>query len=247
VITGRLLIAIILSKRTKESKELMDDLNCDLGMLNNTYRQFKTINKLFSCWNIIYHFFLKPRMKSRDQVYLLLDIGFGGGDIPIQLAKWAKADGINLQVTAIEIDQRALDYIKTIQVPSNVSFRRATTTDLLNENKSFDFVINNNTCHHWAEKELHIMMENARKLCRNLIVFNDIERGDLAFVFYTVIAKLFFHHSFIYYDGRFSIKRSYTKSELKEITPVNWTIKRLFPYRLLLIHEPNGCRKNSKI
>lgn len=215
----------------------MDDPDCDLDLLNNTYRQFRMINALFSNWYILYHFYLKPRMKKRAHSYSLLDIGFGGGDIPIQIAKWATADGFNLQVTGIEIDPRAIDYVNNIHVPPNVSFRLASPGDLLDENRTFDFIINNNTLHHLTEEELHTMMADASKLCRNLIIFCDIERGDLAWFFFTMVSKLFFHRSFISYDGRLSIRRSYTKRELQKIIPIDWFVKRLFPYRLLLLYE----------
>jgi len=225
----------------------MDDPDCDLDLLNNTYRQFRMINALFSNWYIVYRFYLKPRMQKGVHRYSLLDIGFGGGDIPIQLAKWAAADGFNLHVTGIEIEPRALDYVNSIQVPSNVSFRLASMGELLDENSAFDFIINNNTLHHLTEEKLRIMMADARKLCKNLIMFCDIERGDLAWLFFTVISKLFFHHSFISHDGMLSIRRCYTKRELQNIIPGDWFVKRLFPYRLLLMHEPKQNEKNDEI
>jgi 2-polyprenyl-3-methyl-5-hydroxy-6-metoxy-1,4-benzoquinol methylase len=225
----------------------MDDPDCDLELLNNTYRQFRMINTLFSNWHILYHFYLKPRMQKKGHTYSLLDIGFGGGDIPIQLAKRARADGFNLDVTGIDVDPRALDYVTTIRVPSNVSFRHASMNDLLNENRTFDFIITNNTIHHLAEKELHALMIDSIKLCRNLILFNDIERGDLAWLFFTAISTLFFRRSFASYDGRLSIQRSYTKGELQKIIPKDWFVKRLFPYRLLLLYEIKQIGKNDEI
>lgn len=225
----------------------MDDPDCDLDLLNNTYRQFRMINALFSNWYIVYRFYLKPRMQKRGNRYSLLDIGFGGGDIPIQLAKWAAADGFNLHVTGIEIDPRAFDYVNNMQVPSNVSFQLASPADLLDENRAFDFIINNNTLHHLTEEKLRIMMADARKLCKNLIMFCDIERGDLAWLFFTVVSKLFFHRSFISHDGMLSIRRCYTKRELQNILPEGWIVKRLFPYRLLLMYEPEKNEKNDEI
>ena len=186
-------------------------------------------------------------MKNKVRSYSLLDIGFGGGDIPIQIAKWAKADGFDLHVTGIDIDLRALDYVNSIHVPSNVFFRHASTDDLLNENQKFDFIINNNTIHHLTKEELYTMMAHSSKICENMVLFCDIERGDLAWFFYMLISKLFFHNSFASYDGLLSIKRSYTKRELQKVIPTDWFVKRLFPYRLLLLYEPKQNGKNDEI
>jgi len=242
----RQFIAIILARRNKRLKELMDDPNCDLDLLNNTYRQFRMINTLFSNWFILYNFYLKPRMRKRGRRYSLLDIGFGGGDIPIRIAEWAAADGFKLDVTGIDIDPRALDYVNTIQMPPNVFFRHASTGDLLDENRRFDFIINNNTIHHLTDEKLHTMMAHSTKLCRGLVLFCDIERGDLAWLFFTVISKLLFRNSFASYDGRLSIQRSYTKRELQRVIPQDWFVKRIFPYRLLLLYKPHWNKNNNE-
>jgi 2-polyprenyl-3-methyl-5-hydroxy-6-metoxy-1,4-benzoquinol methylase len=160
----RWLIPFFLPKRIRKVKELMDYPDCDIEKLFNTYRQFRYSNVLFAGWYILYKFFLKPRMRDRLRTYSLLDIGFGGGDIPVQLARWANADGIDLHVTGIEIDRRALDYVKTIPVPSNAMFRVGTTSDLLNENMSFDFIISNHMYHHLSERELLKVMDDARRM-----------------------------------------------------------------------------------
>ena len=218
----------------------MDYPDCDSGMLFNTYRQFRYSNVLFAGWYILYKFFMKPRMQDRGRFYSLLDIGFGGGDIPVQLAKWAKADGIDLHITGIEIDGRALEYVKTIPVPQNIFFRIATTADLLNENRSFDFIISNHMYHHLSETELLNMIGDVSRMCRNMVIFNDLERGDLSYGFYAVFSWLFLRKSYMFHDGLLSIKRSYRKRELQDILPSDWKVSRLIPFRLLLLHEPNG-------
>jgi len=230
-------MALILSNRAAAVTERMDAPDCDDALLYNTYVQFRTINILLSGWRYIYLRHLKPRMTKASGDYTLLDIGFGGGDIPFYLALWAEKDGFNLHVTGIEKDPRACAFAKGYYRHQNLSYRCAALSDMVDEGLCFDFVINNNTVHHLPENELQRMLADTETICTRYALFNDIERGDFAYGAYAILSGLFYRKSYICHDGKLSIKRSYTKKELSAITPKGWVVKRLLPYRLLLIHE----------
>lgn len=226
---------IFLSERQPELVEIMDRENCNPVLLQNTYRQFSTINLLLSQWKIIYKTEIKPLMNTSTS-YSLLDIGFGGGDVPIKLSEWAEKDGFNLQITAIEIDRRAFEYALTLQKPDSVTFLHCSSAELMADNRKFDFVISNHLLHH-LNKLTDQVMEEAKSLARKKVVFNDIERSDVGYLLFTIFARLIFRKSFITADGLTSIKRSYTYKELKQVAPEGWKVKRIFPFRLLLIFE----------
>ena len=227
---------IFLRHRKPELKEMMDDPNCDSEKLTNTYRQFKRINKLLSKWDIIYKKEIRPVLKNQNGVGSLLDIGFGGGDISIQLSELAAKDGYRLEITSIEADRRSFEYIQTQHTPSNIHFRHLLSSDLINENASFDFVISNHLLHHLSRKEFKDICAEAEQLASKKVIFNDIERNDIAYILFTIFSKIMFKNSFISYDGRVSIKRSYTLEELTSVAPEHWTVSRLFPFRLKLIY-----------
>lgn len=233
-------MVLFLKERERFKEEKMDDPNCDKVMLDNTYRQFVTVNRILSGWRRIYLRYFKPRM-SVGQHYSVLDIGAGAGDIPLALIAWAKADGFQLSITAIDPDPRAFDYMQSLELPASISSKCCSTFDLIETGKRFDFVISNSVLHHIPEAELCDFLESSQKLADALVLHNDIVRDDLAYVLFTVISKLIFHNSFVSEDGSLSIRRSFIKSELKEYLPKDWRIDSLFPYRHLLIHE-TGAR-----
>ena len=105
-----------LSKRQPDLIEFMDREDCDPVLLENTYRQFATINLLLSQWKRIYTNELLPMMQE-GITYTLLDIGFGGGDVPIRLAEWAEKDGLDLIITAIDTDKRAYNFAQSCVAP----------------------------------------------------------------------------------------------------------------------------------
>lgn len=226
-------MALFLSQRDTESQERMDDPNCDLQELENTYRQFSIINALISQWYRIYKSEIRPFLHHNEPI-TMLDIGFGGGDIPIKIAQWAKDDGFDLHITAIDPDPRAFNYIQQLDRTQNVEFIQCGISDLDPEQQQFNFVISNHLIHHLSKEELPDFMSLAKKLSTTAVLFNDICRSDWAYLFFNIFARPIFRSSFITEDGLTSIKRSYTFDELLELTSTDWQVESLFPFRLLL-------------
>lgn len=228
---------VILSERNADLVEFMDRDDCDLELLENTYQQFSVINSLISGWKGIYQKEIKPLLR-KGEITTLLDIGFGGGDIPQKLSKWAKEDGYKLQLTAIETDERAVQYVeKSGQKSESVSFRHCASGDLVEEGRIYDIVISNHLIHHLSDAELLRLLQEAEQLARQKVIFSDIERSDIGFALFSGIAEVLFRNSYIVKDGRISIRRSFTQAELASLVPENWTVKRQFPFRLQLNHE----------
>jgi 2-polyprenyl-3-methyl-5-hydroxy-6-metoxy-1,4-benzoquinol methylase len=229
-----------LSDRDTESTERMDNPDCDRDALFNTYQQFATINGLVSGWKQIYNTRLKPLSSGKERTFTLLDIGFGGGDIPINLAKWFARDGISVQITGLETDPRALEFIERCSIPDNVFFEHRSSSDVLEEGRRFDAVISNHLLHHLSHNKLIRLLVEAQQLSKRIVLFNDLERSDLGYALFNIFSRPVFRSSFITHDGLKSIKRSYTLQELRSRVPENWEVERLFPFRLLLSYKHEG-------
>lgn len=210
----------------------MSDPNCNLQALNNTYGYFPLINKLVAGWRRIYEHHIRP-LEPRT----LLDIGCGGGDVALTLARWAQADGLALELTAIDPDPRALNYAKEHSCLENISFQRAFSADLVQDERHFDIVVSNHLLHHLSPTELKNLCKDSERLAKRKVIHNDICRSDLAYLGFTLTTP-FFRNSFITHDGLVSIQRSFTRNELRQLVPEPWRVEALFPYRNLLLLEP---------
>lgn len=222
-----------LKVRDPDATELMDDPAADERLLFNTYRQFAAINRLYSRWRTIYRGRLRPQL-SETEPRTLLDIGFGGGDIPRALARWARADGLCLQILAIDPDPRALRFARNLE-PHGVEFAGHSTSDLLAAGRSFDFVVSNAVLHHLSPLVLREVLEGVSRLTRRTAIMNDIVRSRVAYAFFGLVTPLFFRDSFTYRDGLTSIRRCYRPRELREMVPPGWRVETMFPYRQLAI------------
>lgn len=226
---------LILSKREPHLVEEMDKPDCDRTKLFNTYRQFQSINRLVSRWKVIYKQFIKPSL-SFEKENTLLDIGYGGGDLPLFLHHLATNDGFRLSITGIETDSRAVQFVDSLIIPKNISLEYASTTDLIKQNRQFDIVLSNHLLHHQQNDQLITLLNEATRLSRARVIFNDIERGDVAWLLFRFL-RPFYHNSFITKDGLLSIRRSFTKSEIERIIPTGWSVRRVFPYRLVITFD----------
>lgn len=215
----------------------MDQPDCDSDLLFNTYRQFRTINRLISGWQRIYKNQIHPIFQAHSKTYSLLDIGCGGGDIIKLLDRLAKKDEVELQITGIEPDERAIQFLSDQKWPANISFIKASSYDLVEEDRSFDIVISNHLVHHLKQPELKMICEHAEKLSSKKVIFNDIERSDIGYALFKIAATPLFRNSFIVEDGLTSIKRSFRRDELQKALPNGWAVQRQIPFRLLAIYE----------
>lgn len=228
---------VFLSRRDTNSRELMDNPDCAIEELNNTYRQFKVINALICRWRQVYRKEIKPRFYDLSKSYSILDIGFGGGDIPLKLARWASEDNISLHITGIETDIRAYEFASSLKIPDNVTYLFKSSTELLDTGEKYDIVISNHLLHHLDNEAFLTVLSEARQLSKKTVLFNDIERSDIGYMLFNILSRPVFSSSFITSDGLTSIKRSYTFNELKQAVPPGWNVQRLFPYRLLLSYH----------
>jgi len=219
--------------------EEMDDPSSDVIKLENTYRQFSRINQILSRWKLVYKKYLKPIMKESSSP-TLLDIGFGGGDVVLSILGWARKDGIDLKITGIETDQRAIDFVnKNVFQDSNLDFKFASVEDLIKDNLVFDIVISNHVLHHLPTSEIKTFLGNSSQLARKLVLHNDLERSMLAYyLFYP--SKLIFKNSYIFEDGLSSIKRAFTPAELEKIGGLTWKVKKVFPFRQVVYQFNNN-------
>jgi 2-polyprenyl-3-methyl-5-hydroxy-6-metoxy-1,4-benzoquinol methylase len=230
-------MAFDLTSRAEHLREIMDDPDCDRGDLFRAFRQFELINGLLVGWRGCYARWIRPRLRP-GRTSTLLDIGFGGGDIPRALSKWARRDGFRLDVTAIERDRRALEFVSDLPSAQGVTYRFASTQDLLGEGRDFDFVVTNNLLHHLTAPELVDFRDQVEALTRRVAIMNDIERSRVGSTLFRLLAPLVFRDSIAVPDGLTSIRRSFTRSELARALGPAWQVRSEPVFRLIATFTP---------
>ncbi|GAB2580414.1 methyltransferase domain-containing protein [Microlunatus antarcticus] len=223
-----------LARRETSAVELMDDPACDLTRLERTYAQFAVVNRLVSGWRRLYIATLRPVLAASPRP-TLLDVGFGGGDVARCLDRWARRDGLDLAVTAIDPDPRAAAFVDR-RPSGDVTFRRASSADLVAEGRRYDVVVSNHLLHHLDPVALQALLADSERLAGRLALHSDLSRSRLAHRAYGVVTRPLARSSFLHDDGLLSIRRSYRPAELADVRP-GWSARALGPFRLLLRHD----------
>ncbi len=241
----------LLGQREPHLIEQMDAEDADCKQLEQTYADFYTLNRLISQWNRVYINYIRPQAKEiqkEGKVFKVCDVGCGGGDIAFFIFKWLKKDGINAHIIGIDIDDRAIAWAKANRIVSagtdyinkkksvGLFFECISTTELIRREHKVDLVINNHVLHHIPFEEINSFLNECATLGTKVIC-NDLERSSLAYTLFSLALPLRSRSSFIYEDGRISLKKSFRKKELEELSLIGWRVHRLFPFRLLLIYE----------
>jgi 2-polyprenyl-3-methyl-5-hydroxy-6-metoxy-1,4-benzoquinol methylase len=221
-----------LSIRAEDLHESMNDPNCSREKLFKTYREFTLTNRLLAGWRRCYASLIRPHLRVGEES-TLLDIGFGGGDIPRALAAWARRDGFQLEITGIEQDARALEYVSTLPKRGGVTFRKASLDDLLREKLMFDFVISNHVLHELTNREVGVFRNQVEALTRRFSIMNDIARSSPGYLLFAGTVPLFMRNSFSAADGLISIRRSFTRHELQSALGPRWRVRNAAWFRLI--------------
>ncbi|WP_423918962.1 class I SAM-dependent methyltransferase [Frigoribacterium sp. 2-23] len=231
-------MTVDLARRATGLVELMDDPDCDLAALRRTYAVFPVVNALVAGWRRVYTTRLRPLLDP-DRETRLLDLGSGGGDVARSLARWAARDGLRLSVTGADPDERAHDFA-TSRPAAGVTYRRASSDELVAAGDEFDVVVSNHVLHHLDDGARAAVLRDSELLAGRLVVHNDIRRSRVAYAAYRVGTLPLARSSFVHVDGLRSIRRSYTVDELGVVAPEGWRVETLAPFRVLLTWTAAG-------
>ena len=231
-----------LTVRAAGARELMDDPAADRGMLARTYRRFALVNRLVSRPGLLFRRDVRPRARSGRA--RILDIGAGGGDLCRFLAARLRRHGLPAEITALDPDERAIEWARAHDDGAGIRYVRGTTSDLVRAGEMFDVVFSNHLLHHLGDDERAVLLVDSVLLTAEdgVAVHRDIARSRAAHLLFAAATLPFEKNllagSFIRADGLTSIRRSWTVAELRAAAPRGWTVRGGVPARLELRWEP---------
>ncbi|RZS57780.1 methyltransferase family protein [Microcella putealis] len=219
-----------LRHRADDAHELMDAPDCDPVRLEHTFRRFALVNAIVSDIDGMLARDIAPVASARpgSRPVRLLDVGTGGADVPRALIARARRRGIDLEVVAIDPDERAIAFARSQPRVDGLTLRVAHTGDLIAEGERFDVVMSNHVVHHLDAQGLGVLLADSERLVApgGVVVHRDLARSRLGYVAFAVgtalVHPFLLRGSFIRPDGLTSIRRSHTVAELAAAAPDGW-------------------------
>ncbi|MFJ5143608.1 methyltransferase domain-containing protein [Curtobacterium sp. NPDC088465] len=227
--------AVDLRQRDTVLQELMDDPGCDPRVLDLTFRRFAVVNALVSGWRAVWRTHVVPALPPSGRARVL-DLGCGGGDLARSLVRWAGSDGLSLEVVGVDPDDRAIAAARR-STARGVTFRQASSTDLVAAGERFDVVVSNHVLHHLDDDARAAFLSDSEQLATGRSLHSDIRRSRQAYRAYALASPLVSAGTFVRVDGLRSIRRSFTVPELQEALPAGWRAERAAPHRVLAVRD----------
>ena len=195
--------------RRRVTAELLDD---DLGSpveLSAALNDLRHINQWFGGVRASTLLLKQVAERSRTQRLSLLEVGAGGGDVPLAARQKLEQQGIALEVTLLD---RASTHLPRNGTP-------AIAGDALRlpfRDGSFDVVSCCLLAHHFEPDTLQAFAREGLRVARRAVIINDLARSRLHLALVYLGLPLF-RSRITWHDAPASVRRAYTAAELRTI------------------------------
>jgi 2-polyprenyl-3-methyl-5-hydroxy-6-metoxy-1,4-benzoquinol methylase len=227
-------------KNRSYTPELLDADSIPSNDLFQNLKELNTINTLLGGHAVSLRG-LKQFNLKKDTTYHILDIGCGGGDNLIYLAKWARKEGLNLQFTGVDLKADCLAYAKDqCKEFPEITFIHGDYRDLENMGKKYDICFSALFCHHFTEVDLRTLIRTQEKLSALGYFINDLHRHYLAYISIKFLSKMFSKSYLVKNDAPLSVQRAFKKIDFSAFLPVNnqnLSIQWAWAFRWLVVYK----------
>lgn len=221
--------------------ELMDDPDCDRTRLARTYRELALINRTLSRMRALLDRFVLGDVAERRQHATIVEVGCGGGDVLRWLAQQARQRRLDVTLIGVDTDARALATARTNLADfPEASVQELPLQQLQTLQPTADYVFCNHVLHHIPPEGIVTALTTLRQSARRRVLVNDLQRSAFSYAAYTALAGALFHRSFTYHDGRLSIRKGFTQTELHQLVhnsgyPEQTQVATAFPGRVYVV------------
>jgi len=203
-------------KQRSQEEEIMDDLDISGPVIAQTLRELNTINKWLGGNQISVRAFEKMARGKRE--IKVADLGCGGGDIMVAMARVSRKAGQQARFTGIDANAHIVDYAQkhTAEFPEvDYQVVNIFSDDFISQ--SFDIIHCCLFTHHFTSEELVTLFRQFRKQARVGVIINDLHRHPLAYGSIKVLTNLFSRSHMVRHDAAVSVARGFKRCELEDI------------------------------
>lgn len=203
-------------EQRSEELEIMDDLSISGPVIAQTLRELNTINRRLGGNQISISAF--KRLTKTSSSILVADLGCGGGDIMVEMARWSRKKKKKARFIGIDANPHIIQYAQ-----DNTSQFDEITYQPINifseefKNQTFDIIHCCLFLHHFTSEELATLFKQFKTQARMGVIVNDLHRHPLAYWSIKMLTTLFSKSTMVRNDASISVARGFKKEELLEI------------------------------
>ncbi len=192
------------------TKELLDEENIPKAALYQNLKELDTINNLLGGYNITFNALKK--VLNKNNKYVLVDIGSGGGDTLKRIFNWNKKANYKLKLIGIDLKQDCVDYAENNNPNAVIQFICDDYKNFKTHVPQIDIIHACLFCHHLSEREI-IELVQFTQLNNCTLIINDLERNPIAYYSIKFLTKIFSKSYLVKNDAPLSVRRGFKKKE----------------------------------
>ena len=187
----------------------------------------------------------------------IVDVAGGDGAFARRLRAWAGGDGREPRVTVVDLNPIALAAARDgtgadVESSAGVSAVSADALALPFGDRSIDLVHCSCFFHHLSTAGARDLLSEMCRVSRRLVIVNDLVRSRIATASIWALTRTLVDNQLVRADGPLSVLKSFVPEELMAIGHAvglserpgfRWSIRRGFPYRMLLV----GARVDARV
>jgi SAM-dependent methyltransferase len=148
----------------------------------------------------------------------VLDVATGSADIPVSIVGWARKRGLDVRVTAVDINPLVVEAARrNAATYPEISLAAADGLTLPFSDSSFDVVICAKALHHFTDEDAGALVRELGRVSGLGYLVMDIRRSWVAFVLIYLLTRFLTRNRLTRYDGPLSVLRSFTVDEMARI------------------------------
>lgn len=224
--------------------ELMDDLTLATDALRQNLDELETINTWLGGYQPVLNALalLRPRF-PRGRPLRLADLGSGGGDTLRHVARWARKNGVAVELTGIDANPFMLEYAAAqSQDYPEISYRQFDIFAPEFQHEPYDVLTCSLLCHHFTDDELVTLLRQWHAQAQVAVVINDLHRHWLAYHSIKWLTRLLGGSYLVRHDAPLSVARAFRRSDwvalLARARITNYVLRWRWAFRWQLISRP---------
>jgi 2-polyprenyl-3-methyl-5-hydroxy-6-metoxy-1,4-benzoquinol methylase len=205
-------------KRRARGSEFLDAPDSDPRLTAEGYRFMKLVNRIGGGTRVVREFLTAELADwPRDKPVRILDIGVGGGDIPVAIVRWARRRGYRIEFTCVDFNATALEMTQKVIDSSGIDSIKLVEADIFRYQpiNDFDYAMGSMVFHHFTEAEIHRLIAHLCGFVRKALLINDLHRNLLNYLACSILVIPLSRE--IRHDALLSIRRGFKPAELRAI------------------------------